>query len=117
MTWDAEKGRFGPPLALPEIVLHLAPRAKLRWPAEVLSRDGDAVTIRLFDKGIGHILCLSLFWTIVSLSCTLSFSGTTEKVVPSNSLTPFAEAPSNLKSSDLRKAYRLAQAKIDRSIL
>ena len=42
-----------------------------------------------------------------------AFSGETEKIVPSNSLSPFSEAPANLKSSDLRKAYRLAQAKID----
>ena len=118
MTWDAERGRFGARVALPEILLYLAPRAKLHWPAEVLSRDGNAVTIRLFNKGFGFILCLSLLGNFRKfLALYTYFSGATEKIVPSNSLTPFGEAPSNLKSSDLRKAYKLAQAKIDRSIL
>ena len=38
----------------PEIFLYQAPRARLQWPAEVLSRDGNAVRIKIFDKGFGR---------------------------------------------------------------
>ena len=54
MTWDAQLGCWGPRVPRPEIVLYQAPRAKLLWPARVLSRDGNAVTIQLFDKGVGR---------------------------------------------------------------
>ena len=44
-------GTFGPRVPPAEIVLYTAPRAKLQWPAEVLSRDGIRVTIKIFGKG------------------------------------------------------------------
>ena len=61
-----------------------------------------------FSMFMAFFHCLWLLWIAI-----WSFSGETEKIVPPNSLAPFSEAPANLKSSELRKAYRLAQAKID----
>ena len=79
----------GPRVPRPEIVLYQAPKAKLQWPAEVLSRDGDSVRIQIFDR--------------------LS----TEKLVPARSLSVFGETPGNLKSSELRKSYKLANTRLD----
>lgn len=84
----ARDGTLGPPASKPEIVLYKAPRAKILWPVEVLSHEGDYVRI-------------------------LSLPKKEEKLVPATSLSPFADVPANAKSADLKKAYKLALARLD----
>ena len=84
----ARDGTLGPPASKPEIVLYKALRAKILWPVEVLSHEGDYVRI-------------------------LSLPKKEEKLVPATSLSPFADVPANAKSADLKKAYKLALARLD----
>ena len=85
----ARDGTLGPPASKPEIVLYKAPRAKILWPVEVLGHEGDFVRILSFDRK------------------------KEEKLVPATSLSPLADIPANAKSADLKKAYKLALARLD----
>ena len=66
---------------------------------------------KIFNKGFGRFK-FSLWWKTFDIWYCF-FSGETEKIVPSNSLASFADMPTNLKSSELRKAYVQAQSKLD----